>query len=401
MKVLILGGDGYLGWPTALRFKALGHDVRVLDSCVKRMVEKSEGVRPLVQLPDFGERCYYAGLDKYDFDLTDPEKGYGQLRGVFKDFEPDVIVHYAEQPSAPYSMKDVYACISTQYNNVIGTLNVLWAMRDVVPDAHLIKLGTMGEYGTPDCDIPDGYIEKEACGPSCYFDDYYCGQDPEDEDECPMAGLPFPKSPHSFYHLSKVHDSENIRFACNVWGLRATDLNQGVVYGVETKETRKDPAFRTSFHYDSIFGTVLNRFCVQAVAGHNLTVYGHGGQKRSFLNIEDTLECVRIAAENPPEKGRMRVFNQFTEIFSIIELAKLVQEEGEKVLGRRVYIECLNNPRSEQEDHYYNPSNKGLLGLGLKPKVLSGGVLRGIIGYIDRYHDGIDKKNIMPKVTWK
>src|SRR5207302_9459050 len=188
--------------------------------------------------------------------------------------------------------------VQTQRNNVLGTLNVLHALTKYVPEAQLVKLGTMGEYGTPNIDIEEGWLDVELNGRS--------------------DRLPFPKMPGSFYHLSKVHDSHNIHFACRVWGLAATDLNQGVVYGIATDETELHPELRTSFHYDAVFGTALNRFCAQAVAGVPLTVYGAGGQKRGFLNIRDTLECVRLAAENPAERGEVRVFNQFTEVFSVL-----------------------------------------------------------------------------------
>lgn len=374
MRVVILGGDGYLGWPTALYFKARGDDVHLIDNGYKRAAEEHEGIRPLVEVADFGKRCYYAEVEHTRFNILE----YRTLRAVLKTINPNVIIHYAEQPSAPFSMKSIYNCANTQHNNVLGTLSVLWVMKDICPNAHLIKLGTMGEYGTPDCDIPEGYIEEGE-----------------------MEGLPFPKDPKSFYHLSKVHDSHNIMFACKEWGLRATDLNQGVVYGVETAETKVDPIFETSFHYDSIFGTVLNRFCTQAVVGHSLTVYGGGLQRRTFLNINDTMQCVRLAAENPPEPGRMRVFNQFTEIFSIKELAELVKTNGEKVLGKPVDIDFIDNPRNEAEGHHYNPSNKGLMDLGLNPTKLSDTVLNELIGYISRNHSNIDKKSIMPEITWK
>ena len=233
------------------------------------------------------------------------------LDRVVAETLPEAVVHYGEQPSAPYSMISRRHAVETQYTNVIGTLNLLFSMRDRVPDCHLVKLGTMGEYGTPNIDIEEGFIEIEHKGRS--------------------DTLPFPKLPGSLYHLSKVHDSHNIHFACRIWGLRATDLNQGVVYGIETDETALDERLLTRFDYDEIFGTALNRFCVQAVIGHPLTVYGKGGQTRGFLNIRDTLQCVELAVNNPAELGDFRVFNQFTEQFTVGELAERVKEAAEEL----------------------------------------------------------------------
>src|SRR5206468_4652351 len=227
------------------------------------------------------------------------------IADVVRDFAPDTIIHYGEQPSAPWSMQSVDHCVITQQFNVVGTLKLLWAMRDHVPDAHLVKLGTMGEYGTPNIDIEEGFIEIEHNGRK--------------------DRLPFPKQPGSFYHLSKVHDSHNIHFVCRIWGLRATDLNQGVVYGSGTPETDMHTELRTRFDYDDIWGTVLNRFCSQAAVGYPLTVYGQGGQTRGLLDIRDTVRCVELACLNAPERGEFRVFNQFTEQFSVRELAERIK----------------------------------------------------------------------------
>jgi UDP-sulfoquinovose synthase len=308
MRILILGGDGYLGWPTAMRFSQRGHEVHVVDNYLRRRAHEEAGTDSLTPiLPDLPARAD-AWLDVTgrtigvtEGDLTDPTIAQDVIGG----FHPDAIVHYGEMPSAPYSMKDRDHAVFTQTNNVVGTLNVLWAMRDLAPDCHLVKLGTMGEYGTPDIDIEEGFLEIVHNGRSDY--------------------LPFPKVPGSMYHLSKVHDSHNIHFACRVWGLRATDLNQGVVYGIQTEETRLDDRLATRFDYDDVFGTALNRFCVQAVVGHPLTVYGTGGQTRGYLNIVDTLRCIELAVLHPAERGEFRVFNQFTESFSVLELAELVQ----------------------------------------------------------------------------
>ncbi|MEA2191555.1 MAG: UDP-sulfoquinovose synthase, partial [Solirubrobacteraceae bacterium] len=290
------------------------------------------------------------------------------------------IVHYGEQASAPYSMLSRRAAVETQQNNVIGTLNLLFAMRDHVPACHLVKLGTMGEYGTPNIDIEEGYIEIEHNGR--------------------RDTLPFPKLPGSIYHLSKVHDSHNIHFACRIWGLRSTDLNQGVVYGIETDETKLDARLLTRFDYDELFGTALNRFCVQAVIGHPLTVYGTGGQTRGFLNIRDTLQCVELAVTNPAELGEFRVFNQFTEQFTIRELAETVQRTGAQ-LGYDVDIQSYPNPRVEAEAHHYHAVNTKLHDLGLQPHHLGDELVVSMLKTIERYKDRVITRAIAPETKWK
>jgi UDP-sulfoquinovose synthase len=283
-------------------------------------------------------------------------------------------------PSAPYSFISREHAVFTQYNNVTNTLNVLWAMREFTPRAHLVKLGTMGEYGTPNIDIEEGYIEIRHNGRS--------------------DRLPMPKLPGSFYHASKVHDSTNIQMACRIWGLRATDLNQGVVYGIETEETKLDARLATRFDYDEVFGTALNRFCLQAVIGHPLTVYGKGGQTRGYLNILDTLQCVELAAMNPADEAEFRVFNQFTEQFAVNELAELVQSAGAEY-GLNVLVDHVDNPRVEAEDHYYNARHTALLDLGLKPRYLSETLIESMLSVIDRYKERVITTTIMPKTLWR
>jgi UDP-sulfoquinovose synthase len=304
---------------------------------------------------------------------------YAAVKEAVQALQPDAIVHYGEQPSAPFSMADQRRTILTQVNNITGTLNVLWALREDAPACHLVKLGTMGEYGTPNIDIEEGFLEIEHKGRKDV--------------------LPYPKQPGSFYHLSKVHDSHNILFACRVWKLRSTDLNQGVVYGIETDETSLHEGLATSFHYDEVFGTALNRFCVQAVAGIPLTIYGQGRQKRGFLNIRDTLRCVELALLNPPRTGEYRVFNQFTEILSILELAELVKKQGEK-LGLRIQIQRLANPRIEAEEHYYNARHQKLLGLGLTPHLLSDVLIESMLARIQENAQRIQRESILPCVQW-
>ena len=380
--ILILGADGYLGWPTAMHFAKLGYKVIAVDNFAKRQWELEGGIEPLFPVSTLHKRVsLFKEITGYKITLE-----IGDLcnhRFVFKLFEnykPDVVIHYAEQPSAPYSMKDRSSAYYTQHNNVLGNLNVLFAMRHMHNDCHLIKLGSMGEYGTPNIDIEEGYLEIEHKGRKDL--------------------LPFPMQTNSFYHLSKVHDSNNIRFATKLWGLRTTDLNQGVVYGVSTPETELHPQLATSFHYDEVFGTALNRFCTQAVVGHPLTLYGLGKQTKAMLNIVDTLQCVQLAVENPAEVGFMRVFNQFTESFTLTELAQTIKDEAEK-MGYEPTIAYVDNPRTEDEDHYYNPVSTGLPELGLKPTLLAGDVLSNMLRKIDEHKDRVDTSVIRMNVKWK
>lgn len=350
MNILILGSDGYLGFATYNYLKEKGHTVFGIDNFSKRLRELECGVKPLFDRPKFAD---------FDGDVQ-----RGDIRDIIHSVKPEVIIHYAEQPSAPYSMRGVGEAIDTQTNNVIGTLNLLWAIREVCPKAHLIKIGTMGEYGTPNIDIEEGWLDVVHNGRK--------------------DRVIYPKRASSWYHLSKVHDSHNIEFACRAWGLRSTDLNQGVVYGWQPR-----------FHYDEIFGTVLNRFVTEAVAGLPLTVYGEGTQKRAYLNILDTLQCVELALLNPPLQGEFRVFNQFTEVFSINDLAKRVS----RVTGAK--IRNLRNPRNEKERHYYKPKNKSLLSLGLKPHHLTEMVIEEMVENVKQYSDAIDHAVIKPTIKWK
>ncbi|MBV9973147.1 MAG: NAD-dependent epimerase/dehydratase family protein [Candidatus Eremiobacteraeota bacterium] len=383
MRVCILGGDGYLGWPTAMHFSERGHQVLAVDSCVKRRLEAELSISPLEDVPDFEQRAdrwNQLGGNEIKTIRGDIYLEKDLMNEICRQFKPDVIVHYAEQPSAPYSMLNREAAAYTQVNNVVGTLNVMFAMHDHAPRAHLIKLGTMGEYGTPNIDIEEGWITVNHKGRS--------------------DRMVYPKRPSSYYHCSKVHDSTNLEFACRSWGLRVTDLNQGVVYGIETSEMARDPQrLRTSFHYDDVFGTVLNRFVVQAVAGVPLTVYGAGGQTRGYLNIKDTLACVEIAALNPADSGEFRVFNQFTEQFSVSDLADRVSRVARR---RNIAVETqhIDNPRVEAEKHYYNAVNTSLLDLGLEPHLLDDDVIDGMISRAIAAEDNIRLSSIMPRLNW-
>jgi UDP-sulfoquinovose synthase len=368
MRVLILGADGYLGWPTYQYLLSKDHTVIGIDNYAKRRWELEFNAQPLWPMTSQGKTLQYC-------DLLNARRIYQ----VLEEFGPEVIIHYAEQPSAPMSMAGREYAVDTQINNVIGTLNLLFGMMKHCPNAHLIKLGSMGEYGTPNIDIEEGWLTVQHKGRT--------------------DTVPFPKQPGSFYHLSKVHDTHNIAFACKTWGIRATDLNQGIVYGVRTKDTSP-----LSFHYDAVFGTVLNRFVVQAANSLPLTVYGEGKQIRTFLNIEDTLQCVEIAMHNPPKAGEFVVRNQFTEKFSIVELAQMVKHAS----PIPVCIQKIPNPRAEVEGHYYNPSNQSFLDLGLKPHLLADDILihmittvattpEAIINYFDPYNPSV----ITPNVRWK
>lgn len=382
MKVLVIGGDGYCGWATALYLSNQGYEVGILDSLVRRYWDMQLGVDTLTPILPIQERvqCWQAltgkTIDLFVGDITD----YAFLSKALRAFEPDTIVHFGEQRSAPYSMIDREHAVLTQVNNVVGTLNLLYAMKEDFPDCHLVKLGTMGEYGTPNIDIEEGYITIEHNGRK--------------------DTLPYPKQPGSFYHLSKVHDSHNIHFACKIWGLRATDLNQGVVYGVLTEETGMDERLINRLDYDGVFGTALNRFCIQAAIGHPLTVYGKGGQTRGFLDIRDTVRCMEIAIANPAEAGEFRVFNQFTEMFSVGDLALKVQEAG-KSLGLKVEINHLENPRVEKEEHYFNAKNTKLIDLGLQPHYLSDALLDSLLNFAIKYKDRVNQNEILPKVNWR
>ncbi|MBE9036652.1 NAD-dependent epimerase/dehydratase family protein [aff. Roholtiella sp. LEGE 12411] len=381
MKVLVIGGDGYCGWATALYLSNRGYQVGILDSLVRRHWDNELGVETLTPIAPIQQRLQRwqdltgKSIDFFVGDITN----YEFLQKALQKFQPNAIVHFGEQRSAPFSMIDREHAVLTQVNNVVGTLNLLYAMREDFPDCHLVKLGTMGEYGTPNIDIEEGYITIEHNGRK--------------------DTLPYPKQPGSMYHLSKVHDSHNIHFACRIWGLRATDLNQGVVYGVLTEETGMDELLINRLDYDGVFGTALNRFCIQAAIGHPLTVYGKGGQTRGFLDIRDTVRCVELAIANPAQSGEFRVFNQFTEQFSVGDLALMVKKAG-NAMGLNVDINHLDNPRVEKEEHYFNPKNTKLLDLGLQPHLLSDSLLDSLLNFAIKYQKRVDNKQILPKVSW-
>ena len=379
MKILVLGGDGYLGWPTALHLSERGHDVAVADNFARRQYDYELGAESLVPIEPLQTRIAawreVSGkrIGLYIGDLCDADFTY-QMIG---EFQPDAIVHFGEQRAAPYSMIDRKHAVYTQTNNVVGNLNVLYAIADTNPDIHLVKLGTMGEYGTPNIDIEEGWLEVEHKGRK--------------------DRVLYPKRPGSFYHLSKVHDSHNIEFACRIWGLRATDLNQGVVYGQQTPETARDERLATRFDYDAVFGTVLNRFVIQAVLGQPLTVYGKGGQTRGMLDIRDTVRCIQLACETPANRGEFRVFNQMTESLSVAQIAETVKAASPE----DVTIEYLDNPRVELPEHYYNVKHTKLVELGLEPHLLSDTLIESLFEVTKRYAHRVRLEALRPTVKWR
>ncbi|TDD21697.1 NAD-dependent epimerase/dehydratase family protein [Nonomuraea diastatica] len=379
MRILVLGGDGYLGWPTALHLSQCGHEVAVADNFVRRQYDLELGVDSLVPIESLHTRVTAwqertgKTIEMFIGDLTDADFTYEMIR----EFRPDAVVHFAEQRAAPYSMIDRKHAVYTQTNNVVGTLNLLYAIAEIDPEIHLVKLGTMGEYGTPNIDIEEGWLELEHKGRK--------------------DRVLYPKRPGSFYHLSKVHDSHNMEFACRIWGLRATDLNQGVVYGQETPETTLDDRLATRFDYDAVFGTVLNRFVIQAVLGHPLTVYGSGTQTRGIIDIRDTVRCIQLACENPAERGEFRVFNQMTESMSVRDIAATVSES----FPGEVTIDNLDNPRVEKEEHYYKVTHTGLVELGLVPHMLSDTLITSLFDVAKRHVDRVREAALMPGVNWR
>ncbi|MEM0991271.1 MAG: NAD-dependent epimerase/dehydratase family protein [Pseudomonadota bacterium] len=382
MNVLILGGDGYLGWPTAMDFAAAGHAVTVVDNYLRRKIAEETDSEALIATPSLTERArIFAAHTNHNVtvriaDLMDPEVMYD----VVREAEPDCVIHYAEQPSAPYSMRGLREARLTFQNNLDVTFNLIWAVKDLAPDAHIVKLGTMGEYGTPNIDIEEGWIEIEHKGRKDTF--------------------LFPRAAGSLYHTTKVLDTDLLWFYVRTYGIRVTDLMQGPVYGLSTEQADMDPALCPNFHYDDIFGTLVNRFLVQAVAGVPLTIYGKGGQTRGYLNLKDTLQCVRLAAENPADKGELKVYNQLTETFSVNDIAAKVTAVGNG-MGLDVQVQTLDNPRKEREEHYYNPTHSGLRDLGLQPHYMTDDVVAQMLERIIANKDRIDPGRIMPRVRWK
>ncbi len=394
MRVLVLGGDGYLGWPTAMYFSARGHEVTVVDNYLRRNSCTELDTGMLYVVPNLVQRCKlwyeHSGFEIKAVigDLTDTEFTRSLFTGEFEynwclnpnySGKPDTIIHYAEQPSAPYSLINYKYAHFTVINNIGVTNNLMWAVRDLSPESHIIKLGTMGEYGTPNIDIEEGWLEVEHKGRAQKF--------------------LYPRQAGSIYHTTKIMDTDLLWFGVRMWNLKVTDLMQGPVYGIETEESVGDERLKTLFNYDEIFGTIVNRFIVQAAVNHPLTIYGKGGQTRGYLNIKDTLQCVYKAAETPAEQGELRIFNQIMETFSVNDIASQVERVGNR-LGLNVKVENVENPRKEMEEHYYNPAYQGLIDIGVEPHFLTDDVMNGMFEEVLKYKDRIRKDVIFKGVKW-
>ena len=382
MNVLVLGGDGYLGWPTAMHFAAAGHEVLAMDNYLRRWMALETDSEPLLPNPDLQQRArVFEQLSGNRIEVVIGDcSDYAQLSSVIARFQPDTIVHYAEQPSAPYSMRDFEAARRTLNNNLNATFNLIWAVLEHAPECHIIKLGTMGEYGTPNIDIEEGWIDIDHKGRRERF--------------------LFPRQAGSLYHTTMVLDTDLLWFYVRTYGLRVTDLMQGPVYGIATPQVDLAPLLAPNFHYDDIFGTVLNRFLVQAVAGLPLTVYGKGGQTRGYLNLLDTLQCIDLATAHPAKPGELRILNQFTEQFSVNQLAVHVKRVGD-AMGLNVCVEHIDNPRREAEEHYYNAAHSGLLELGLNPHYLTDDVVADLLQRVLPHRQKIDPAKIRPRVRWR
>ncbi|HWL65454.1 MAG TPA: NAD-dependent epimerase/dehydratase family protein [Actinomycetota bacterium] len=383
MRVFIPGIDGYLGWSLAQHLAARGHEIAGADLFLRRKWVEEMGSWSAIPISPFPERLdafqerFGRRLTFWEGDLRD----YNFVEEIFRDFEPEAIVHLGECPSAPYSMMDRDHAVFVQTSNIVTTFNLLYAIRDVRPDAHLLKLGTMGEYGTPNIDIPEGFFEVEYNGRS--------------------DRLPFPRQAGSWYHWSKVHGSNNVMFACKIWGLRATDVMQGVVFGTRIDGQPDDERLRTRLDFDQAFGTAINRFCCEAVVGHPLTPFGKGRQKRGFLPLRDSMQCLRLALETPPRAAEYRVFNQFDEVYDITELALKVQLVAGGC-GLAVEVRHLENPRKELEEHHYNPEHQRLLDLGYTPAHDVEGEIRLMLEDLLQHRDRIEAKIdvLIPDVRW-
>ncbi len=381
MRVLILGGDGYLGWPTAMNLSARGHEVAIVDNYLRRNICRETDCDPLFPVPNLHERVsIWKTVSGREIDLTIGDlRQWDVMSALVTRVKPEAIIHYAEQPSGPYSMIGREEAALTLHNNLGVTFNLIQAVRAIVPDAHIVKLGTMGEYGTPNIDIEEGWIDIEHKGRRQKF--------------------LYPRQASSLYHTTKVLDTDLLWFYVRMWKLRVTDLMQGPVYGLTTAESESDERLLSFLNYDEIFGTVLNRFMVQAVAGYPLTVYGKGNQIRGYLNLRDTLTCVRLAVEKPASPGELRILNQFTEVFSVNQLAQRVHDVGRK-LGLDVVIKSVANPRIEAEEHYYNPAHQGLLEMGLTPTYLTDDALAAMIEWVLPHRSSIVADRFIRRVAW-
>ena len=393
-NILILGGDGYLGWPAAMYFSSRKYKVTVADNYLRRELCKKLGINMLYEVPSLVDRAriwheltgleikvIIGDLQNQEFmrSLFTGDINYDWAASKMYSGSPAAVIHFAEMPSAPYSMMDYKTSNFTISNNLIITNNLMYAVKDLSPDTHIIKLGTMGEYGTPNIDIEEGWLEIEHNGRKDKF--------------------LYPRQAGSIYHTTKIMDTDLLWFGVRMWNLKVTDLMQGPVYGIETDESKSSEELYTIFNYDEIFGTVINRFIVQAVSGYPLTVYGRGNQTRGYININDTLESIYLSLINEPHNGELRIFNQFTETLSVNEIAMRIQSTAEK-LGYGCMIKLIDNPRKEQEEHYYNPIHRGLADLGIKPRYFNEAMIENLIMIIAQYKDNINKNIFFNGIKW-
>jgi UDP-sulfoquinovose synthase len=393
--VLILGGDGYLGWPTAMYFSVRGYEVTVVDNYFRRHICDELDLGMLYPIPTLPERArIWHEKTGHEIkvvigDLSNPELMRSLFTGNNLNYQwsvnvkftgsPKTVVHYAEQPSAPYSLMNYKTANFTLSNNLLVTNNLMFAVKDLSPETHIIKLGTMGEYGTPNIDIEEGWLDITHKGRKDKF--------------------LFPRQAGSLYHTSKIMDTDLMWFGCRMWNLKVTDLMQGPVYGMETEESKIDDRLKTIFNYDELFGTIVNRFITQAVISYPLTVYGKGGQTRGYLDIKDTLQCVHMAELNPAKSGDLNIYNQIMETFTVSQLAKLTQQAGQE-LGYNVTIKSIENPRVELEEHYYNPNYQGLIELGVKPHYLTKESIKEMFKIVSQHKGQIRKEVVFRGVKW-
>src|SRR5947209_462634 len=378
-RILILGGDGFCGWPTALHLSARGHEVAIVDNLSRRMIDvelEAESLTPITPMSTRLSAWEEVSGRSLAFHRIDVAHAYLELLELLQEFQPDTVVHFAEQRAAPYSMKSPRHKRYTVDNNINATHNLLCAVVESGLDVHVVHLGTMGVYGygTAGMKIPEGYLTVEVRTEN--------GEVVEQE-------ILYPANPGSIYHMTKTQDQLLFAYYNKNDGVRVTDLHQGIVWGTQIEETARDERLINRFDYDGDYGTALNRFLVQAAIGYPLTVHGKGRQTRAFINIQDTVRCIELAVENPPQKGeRVRIFNQMTEVFRLIDLAGMISELA------HVPVSYLENPRKEVEENELIVENRGLLGLGLNPITLEKGLMLEIYEVARKYAWNCDRSKI-------
>lgn len=380
MRIMILGGDGYIGWPLTMKLSK-EHDVMAVDNYSKRNLWNLYDCDPLNRTDRLKDRVekynsvYNVKIRLGEFDVADHQR----LVDAVTEFMPDTIIHLAEIPSAPFSMIGHREALMTLENNLRTTLSLIHAVIDAAPDAHIIKLGTMGEYGTPDYPIKEGWLDVNIPGHSEKF--------------------LFPSSPGSLYHVTKVQDTQMLWMYAKTYGLKVTDIMQGPVYDFVNDDAIGSPEFYTNFHYDSLFGTVVNRFCVQAVCGHPLTVYGKGNQTRGYLHLSDSIKAIELLAENPSEPGDLRIVNQISELLTVNEIAEIVSDAAESV-GFTRSVHHISNPRHEKEEHFYEVESNILRDLGWEPARMTTKMIAQMIQRIEMQSSRIKLQRILPNTSW-